>query len=502
MLPRDVNSVLRDYQRAGITWLCEKWNARGPAQRVDGNGLSETASGPAIRVDRIPVETASGPAIRADTSVGPRALLLADDAGLGKTLQALETANRLDATTILVVCPAVARRVWADEIAKWFPAWAPHVLVVEPGVGAIEVKRRLAEGGRIIIITGYDLYSRATPIVELLRTGRRWSLMVIDEAHFLKTPTSKRTRAVYGRGSIAGVQNAADRVLLLSGTPTPNHAGELYPHIRAFWPGVLPGRGTQYEFEDKYTRYTDTQWGRQINGSRNTDELRGLLQPYVLRRRKAEVLTELPPLISQDAPLDDRNLKLTPEMIRLAERLRDAGDEAVMAALRVSDESLAGARHQLGLLKVGPSIEWINERLLSCRKILVFAWHRDVIGALTKGLVLAGYPSVTITGATPPGERALAIQEFQTNPKVRVFVGQIQAAGTAITLTEASEVAMVECSWVPGDNVQAIARAHRLGQRDSVLVSFLMFRDTLDSIVMQTFRRKAVEIADLQGDLT
>lgn len=468
-MPRDVNDILREYQHRGIEWLCETWNARGPA-------------------------------LRADLASAPRALLLADDAGLGKTLQALETANRLDASAILVVCPAVARRVWADEIAKWFPAWAPHVLVVEPGIDADVVRRRLAAGGRVVIITGYDLYSRASPIVELLRTGRRWSLMVIDEAHFLKTPTSKRTRAVYGRGGVAGVQNAADRVLLLSGTPTPNHAGELYPHIRAFWPAALPGRGTQYEFEDKYTRYTDTQWGRQINGSRNTAELRGLLQPYVLRRRKAEVLTELPPLISQDAPLDDKNLRLTPEMIRLAERLRDAGDEAVLAALRVSDESLAGARHQLGLLKVGPSIEWIKERLLSCRKMLVFAWHRDVIGALSRGLEVAGYPTVTITGATTPGDRAKAIHAFQNDPKVRVFVGQIQAAGTAVTLTEASEVALVECSWVPGDNYQAISRAHRLGQRDSVLASFLMFRDTLDSIVMQVFRRKAVEIADLQGD--
>lgn len=481
-MPRDVNSVLRVYQNAGIEWLCGQW-----------------ARGPAIRADRSLVETASGPAIQAD-STGPRALLLADDAGLGKTLQALETANRLDATTILVVCPAVARRVWAGEIGKWFPAWAPHVLVVEPGIDATQVRRRLAEGGRTILIVGYDLFSRASPIVDLLRVGRRWALLILDEAHFLKATTSKRTRALYGRGSIAGVEAAADRVLLLSGTPTPNHAGELYPHIRAFWPAVLPGRGTQYEFEDKYTRYIDTQWGRQINGSRNTAELRGLIQPYFLRRRKAEVLTELPPLISQDAPLDDSNLRLTPEMIRLAERLRDAGDEAVLAALRVNDESLAGARHQLGLLKVGPSVAWIKERLQSCRKMLVFAWHRDVIGALTRGLELAGYPVVTITGATTPAERARSIHSFQNDPKVRVFVGQIQASGVAVTLTEASEVVMVECSWTPSDNYQAIARAHRLGQRDSVLASFLMFRDTLDGIVMQTFRRKAVEIADLQGD--
>lgn len=494
-MPRDVNSVLRDYQRAGIEWLVGIW-ARGPAPRADQNG--DIARGPALRADRIPVETASGPAIRAD-STGPRALLLADDAGLGKSLQALETANRLDVTEILIVCPAVARRVWAAEISTWFPAWSPHVLVVEPGVDAEQVRRRLQDGGRIIVICGYDLFSRASAIIDLLTTGRRWGLMVLDEAHYLKTPTSKRTRAIYGRGT-GGAQHAAERVLLLSGTPAPNHAGELFPHIRTFWPAILPGQGTQIAFEETYTRFTDGQWGRQVHGSRNMAALRDKLAPYFLRRRKSEVLTELPPLISQDAPLDDKNLRLTPEMVALAEKLRDAGDEAVLAALRVNDESLAGARHQLGLLKVGPSVEWIKERLQSCSKLLVFAWHRDVIGALTRGLSLSGYGVVTIIGSTPPAYRADAIQRFQTDPKVRIFVGQIQAAGTAITLTAASEVVLVECSWVPSDNYQAISRAHRLGQRDSVLASFLMFENTLDSIVMRTFRRKAVEIAELQGD--
>lgn len=466
-VPRDVNSVLRDYQRAGIEWLVSIW--------------------------------ARGPAIRADLSTSRHALLLADDAGLGKTLQALETANRLDAKAILIICPAVARRVWAGEIETWFPAWSPHVLVIEPGVDLHRVRRRVSDGGRIVIICGYDLFSRASPIVEFLELCR-WQLLIIDECHYLKSTGSKRTRAVYGRGLIKGVRHAAERVLLLSGTPAPNNAGELFPHIRAFWPGILPAPGTEIAFQEKYTRFVDTQWGRQIQGSRNMSELRERLAPYFLRRRKSEVLTELPPLISQDAPLDDQNLRLTPGMIELARRLKDAGDEAVLAALNVSDASLAGARHQLGLLKVGPSVAWIKERLQSARKILVFAWHRDVIGALTKGLELAGYQTVAITGETTPAARARAIHSFQNDPQTRVFVGQIAAAGVAVTLTAASEVAMVECSWVPGENYQAISRAHRLGQRDAVLASFLMFPNTLDSIVMQTFRRKAVEIAELQGD--
>ena len=98
--------------------------------------------------------------------------------------------------------------------------------------------------------------------------------------------------------------------------------------------------------------------------------------------------------------------------------------------------------------------------------------------------------------------RALAVEDFQTRPGTRLFIGQILAAGTAITLTAANEVAIVEPSWVPGENVQAIARAHRLGQRDSVLASFLFLPGTLDERIMSVFRRKASEISILQGDDT
>jgi SWI/SNF-related matrix-associated actin-dependent regulator 1 of chromatin subfamily A len=173
-------------------------------------------------------------------------------------------------------------------------------------------------------------------------------------------------------------------------------------------------------------------------------------------------------------------------------------DDELLKILRNPDTALATMRRELGLLKVGPTIAWVQERMASADKLLIFAWHHDVIEGLHKELL--EFDPVVVTGRSTPAARALAVEDFQTRPGTRLFIGQILAAGTAITLTAANEVAIVEPSWVPGENVQAIARAHRLGQRDSVLASFLYLPGTLDERIIQVFRKKAAEISVLQGD--
>jgi SNF2 family DNA or RNA helicase len=298
-------------------------------------------------------------------------------------------------------------------------------------------------------------------------------------------------------------------VILLSGTPTPNHAGELWQHYRTFWPEAVKntaGRSlSQIEFEDRFTRYRDTPFGRQVTGSKNQTILRHALRDKILRRRKDEVLAELPPLVLQDIPLEAPPQwlsQLKPETRALAAKLHYAAehtsDDELLKTLRNPDTAVATVRRELGLMKVQPTIRWVEERLASANKILLFAWHHEVIDHLTRGL--AEFAPVVITGKSTPNARALAVQDFQTQPGTRVFIGQILAAGTAITLTAASEVAIVEPSWVPGENLQAIARAHRLGQRDMVLGSFLYLLGTLDERIMRVFRRKAAEISELQGD--
>jgi len=431
-----------------------------------------------------------------------KAVLLADEAGLGKTLEALTAAQKLAAENILIVCPAGARRVWLQEIERWVPDWLPRVILAEPGTNLSELQTRLSAGSEpMILILGYDELSKGrNPFIACLH--RHWDLLVLDEAHYLKNP-SNRTQAVYGsRGSAEGIHAAAAKVLLLTGTPTPNHAGELWQHYRALWPDALGKPLTLTQFEERFTRYKDTVFGRQVVGSKNQAVLREALGPMVLRRRKDEVLAELPPLILQDVPLSpvslaDRGLSFD---ARMAESLLSWADidEELLKGLRQPEVQIATLRRELGEAKVKPTILWVQERLQSTHKILLFAWHHSVIAHLAKGLT--EFNPVVITGETSPKARAEGIYAFQHDSWKRVFIGQVLAAGTAITLTAANEVAIVEPSWVPGENVQAICRAHRLGQRDSVLASFLYLPGTLDKRIMQVFRRKAGEIAELQGE--
>ena len=460
---------LRDYQDKGIAWICAQ--------------LQEH-----------------------------RAVLLADEMGLGKTLQALLAAARRKAARVLIVCPAGARRVWQAEIKRWLPGWADRVVLVEPGFKLPDVKLSL-DRQQLVLIVGYDEFSaRQSQLANHLRS-KRFDLLVLDEAHYLKNP-SNRTLAIYGhRGSGTGVQASASKVILLTGTPTPNHAGEIWQHYRTFWPETVKahnGRSlSQVEFEDRFTRYRDTPFGRQVTGSKNQVILRHALKDKILRRRKDEVLTELPALQLADIPLEggprDRwIIQLSPEVRAIAARLNYASEHAhddddILKSLRNNPEgAVATVRRELGLMKVAPTILWVQERLASTDKILLFAWHRDVIAGLERGL--REFAPVVVTGNSTPNARALAVQDFQSDPGTRVFIGQILAAGTAVTLTAASEVAIVEPSWVPGENVQAISRAHRLGQRDMVLASFLYLPGTLDERIMRVFRKKAAEISELQGD--
>lgn len=451
-----------------------------------------------------------------------RAVLLADDPGLGKTLQALCAAHELQAQRILIVSPAVARLVWRAEILRWFPQWRERVVVVQPGA-----KPDLFDltAPNVILVLAYDALSDSRSPIHANLARVTWDLLILDEGHYLKSGGANRTRAIYGtHGHEEGIQATASRVLVLTGTPAPNHCGELYHHIRALWPQALirlslqgtsdatPRRPlSEPEFIERYTRYKDTRFGRQIIGSQRQDELRQRVGPYVLRRTKGKVLPELPPLITQDVPLDLTPEQMTSGLTGTARVLTRSltqleGDELLQHLNRLNTDAesmgvLSSLRRQLGAHKLPGVLSWAEERLAcGVQKLILFAWHHETLSKLRD--LLREYDPVMITGDTSPKGRQTAIDLFQYRASVRIFLGQIQAAGTAITLTSANEVAIVEPSWVPSDNYQAICRAHRLGQRDSVLASFLYVPSTLDEAIMRTFRRKAVELARLEFEQT
>ena len=441
---------------------------------------------------------------RAASGVKSRAALLADDPGLGKTFQALEVFRAMGGRRSLIVSPAIARVSWPIEIAKHAPELVPHLRVpafsASPG-GWVDLDR-------LVLLLTYDTFSHPASIrrwlPELLR-AKPWDLLILDEAHTLKNNTSNRTISIYGKGGHAakpGLERNARRVLLLTGTPTPNHAGELFPHYRTFWTDRLVYGGKpldQTSFEERFTRYTDGPWGRAVHGSTSQDVLREALGPVILRRRRHEVLPELPPLQVQDSPL---LMPLAPPvpapLQKAANHLSVLTEAAMIHELTSLETSLSSLRRLLGEDKAEAAADWVDDRLnMGLDKILVFAWHTSVIEKIAERLRLHGHGVVEITGATSDKDRVDRVNRFQTDPGVRVFVGQARAAGAAITLTAATEVAIVEPSWVPGENDQCIARAWRMGQQNPVLASFLYVPGSLDERVMRAFRRKAGELTRL-----
>lgn len=398
-----------------------------------------------------------------------RAACLADDPGLGKTSQTITACDLVSAQRILIICPAVAVPVWRHEFPKWADPAKP----------------------RNVVVWSYDLVARDQHLLASLRAVR-WDVLILDEAHYLRTPNTKRTRAVYGfqcEGA-GGLVARAERTWALSGTFMLNHAGELYPHLRALSPDRIKDLAGLAGFSARYVRTKRTPWGDKPCGSMRIPELRERLVGLFLRRTKAQVLPDLPPMRIEmlpgevAAPSPQVPGPITEEQAEQA--LEDPG-------------ALSRERHELGRQKVPHAIKWTDEFLTTNldKKLLVWCYHRDVLDSLVSGL--AAHRPLVIHGAMPQAARGLIAEEFQGTASRRLFIGQIQAAGVAITLTAAQDEIIVEPSWVPAENAQAAARAHRIGQTGSVLCRVLYLPGTLDETIIKVLVRKTRDVKNMLG---
>jgi SWI/SNF-related matrix-associated actin-dependent regulator of chromatin subfamily A-like protein 1 len=335
--------------------------------------------------------------------------------------------------------------------------------------------------GPVVVIISYAL---ATKLRSAL-CRYQWDLLILDEAHALKSIDSKRTRAVYGKG---GLITRTRAIWILTGTLAPNHAGELFPHYAV----LLRGKLSEAAFIKHFCYTRETQWGTQVVGSNlaRAPELAALFGPITLQRSIEELLPELPELHWGRTVVATEQLKLpklTPEQATLLEQLEQG--ETLSAS---GQTALASVRRITGTLKAPAVAELVQNELVERDKIVVFAWHREVIEMITTAI---GPIAACIHGDTPQGERQRLIDSFQTSPSPRVLVLQIITAGQAITLTAASRVIFSEVSWVPGDLVQAAGRLRRLGQRHTVFASVVSLAGSIDEVVDGVVMRKANELA-------
>ena len=395
--------------------------------------------------------------------------LIADEMGLGKTVQALAWLQlHRNLRPAIIVVPASLKLNWKREAEKWLP---------DPNVEILNGTSTWIPTGDIIIIN-YDVLHAWTSVIDKLEPA----VLVTDECHLYKSNKAQRTKAIKKIGK------KIPHVIALSGTPIVNRPVEAYNAIHLINPDLFP---SYWNFTKMYCDARQTRFGWDLNGASRTEELHNILKNTImLRRLKKDVLPDLPDKIYSFTPIELDN----EADYRFAERDFIAfirREKGVEAAERVENAKILASIEGLKQLavkgKLHQAIEWIDNFLEVSDKLVVFATHKFVIDALMKAF---DGVTVKIDGGVTQRERQKAVDEFQNNPKVKLFVGNIQAAGVGITLTAASNVAFIELPWTPGALVQAEDRCHRIGQKDSVNVHYLLASNTIEEKIAHLLDKK------------
>ncbi len=425
--------------------------------------------------------------------------LLADDMGLGKTIQAIGVINGDESIKrVLVICPNTLKINWRTEMRKWFTRKLTVGIVFAGGTFP----------STDVVIINYDIVSRYRPAIDRVA----WDLLISDECHALKNGQAQRTKAVLGskkRGQTPIEPINARRKLFLTGTPILNRPAEMWTLLHVVDPKGLGGNF--WDFHKRYCNAYQTRWGWDMTGASNLDELqRRLRESIMVRRLKSEVLTDLPAKRRQlveisangDSAIVAREMETFQareakiDEIRARMALADAAEDdaayksavdELRAAQQVIFTEMSKMRHETAVAKIPYVIEHLKEAIEASGKVILFAHHLDVIHAIATEF---GSAAVTLTGQTSVEARQAAVDRFQTDPSCKLFVGNILAAGMGITLTAASHVVFAELDWRPAMVTQAEDRAHRIGQRDSVLVQHIVFDGSLDATMAKRIMDK------------
>lgn len=420
--------------------------------------------------------------------------LLALDMGLGKSGIALNAAMKSGVKSILVISPAIAVGNWENEFRKWQAASIPHKVVSYSPTGL-----RSATG--------------------------RFDLVILDEAHFLKNIETQRTKTILGK---EGIIRRCTRTWALTGTPAPNHPGELWPLLFTFGVTVLSYQQFVERFCDVKIIRLKNRTITNISGTnlRRAEELKELLNKTMYRKTLNDVALQLPPINYETITVPGGSVDWeaerqwarfavpsdrSKELFAILEKERDVlkhvmeftlGDDNRAKALDSLDQGVSNLRRYIGLQKVDPIATLVSDELDAglYPKIVIFAHHVSVVEKLTKKL--AKYNALSLYGKIPPKNREENIEKFQRFSSYKVMVCNIQTAATAINLTASNQVLFVEQDWVPANNAQAAKRCHRIGQEKPVFVRFAAIDGSIDHQITETLRRKTKEIASfIKSDL-
>lgn len=401
-------------------------------------------------------------------------VLNADDMGLGKTIQTIAWLQlHPDLRPVIVIVPATLKINWEREIHKWMSNQCVTIL---------EGTRPYTFSGDIIIIN-YDILFHWLGVLKL----RDFKVMITDEAHYYKSNSAKRTKA------IKMLAKGIPHVIALSGTPIESRPVEIYNALNLVNPNLFPKR---WHFLNRYCKPAYNGYGWNYNGASNIAELHQILTTTcMIRRKKTQVLKDLPEKVRSYIPMElDNEEEYSKAEFDFIEWVKDTkGDDVARRVSQTEQISSIEALKQLAVKgKLKQAINWIEDFLQSDKKLVVFATHHFVIDAL-----IAEFPdiSVRVDGRVSQTERQSAVDRFQNDEKVKLFIGNIEAAGVGITLTAASDVVFLELPWTPAKLEQAIDRLHRIGQKFSVTVYFLLANHTIEEKIahLLDIKRKIVD---------
>lgn len=398
---------------------------------------------------------------------------LGDPPGLGKTIQAITAALYLPGR-ILVIAPAGARDVWKREIESMT---TESVFVFRPTSKKTPTNEKF-------VVASYDaLLSRQDQLLAL-----KPDLVILDEAHYIKNKEAERTKAVHD--SLIGIQ----RRLLLSGTPAMNRVDEVRKQLEFIHPGEW---GNEQWFRRRFVQPLEN-GTPEVRGQVLT-RLREYFAGVMLRRVKMDVLKDLPP-----KHVLVQSVKLPPawrhEYNTEAGKLRDHIQTHRETAFGDDYSTTRGhvmALRQLASNGKGEAAEAYVRKLLNTagEKVVVFSYYLQHLETLEKAL--ADFDPVVVHGGVNDKQRDLAVQRFQHDPTARVFLGQITAAGTAVTLTAARHAIFIDLDWNPANHEQAGDRIHRIGQTREVFLHYLVAGSTIDEDIVKMLQDKSTTTAAL-----
>lgn len=416
--------------------------------------------------------------------------LLGDDMGLGKTIQAIAALNVIKAAHVLVICPATVKLHWARQIAQWGDN-AQGVYIVNGGKCDIPP-------WATTIVVNYELVLVDRIFRQLKSRGQNtpFDAVIMDEAHYLKGMEAKRTRRILGKGSFL---HQCRYKWALTGTPILNRPAELYPLLyslakqciepyvswEAFGMHFCNGHrdrkckkcGASWRSTDEYCPNckgrSALRQGFNMNGHSHTAELSKRLSSFMLRRKKEDVLDQLPDKVESVIEFD------------------------IPIPAGVETEPMATARRLLAVAKIPQAVSFISDLLNDVEKVVVFAYHREVIEQIHKAL--GDYSPVLIYGGMTSDEKQESIDSFITNPSVQVIIAQVVAGGTGVDGLQGvcNHAVFVELDWSPGIMDQAVDRLRRIGQRDTVFVYYLSVPGTLDTQISKSLEYKRHVISQI-----